>query len=888
MRQLAKQIGCMLLAFFLIAGSVGTWSVTAKAELLEDRWLQVQVVPYNTDTGINGWSEWMTVYGNDKTEVQICIQYGEELSGTDIFNYFFLSTQMSDELENETYTISIEDAGIKQADGTFMPLDALNGVYTESGTAIVCADDTKQTTVSDITGGFFCATVLVIFSEKEETKLTDIVEPDGTLPADWYYSVDDNTIILEDFVFDGTFSVVGNSRYPVINLVLKGDCRIDKLVISCPVNIRRYAYGSLTVEEYILNDGGSITYDSVYNRTRLTQSGTSAVFEFDGSVTDMTQSELEEKNNTYNYPWRHKNADWYSRAMAEMEKNRTAKLNLQLTDINGYPIQNGNISLIQTDYDYAFGFGTEAATYLDPDTGEMPAYVLEPRTFGINTAIFYTSFLWQYFDSSNPDVYDFSKTDYGNVAFVKDAVLSAREAGIEVSGQTLLYPSFNKLNDNPLSSETYDTVAAYVLSEEYTPRGFKELINRHISEEITEYAGIVFDWAIVNEAFYSTDFFKLIYGTDGSGITREQIAAVTGNAGTNEAKLNALVAYLNTVELTPAEEAAKLIAEFAETAQAAWDATVTADCGYTSEDLSFYYNDAPYRGNNTLGEEGHYDYVLQLAAELAKPGTYRNGKVLVDRVGIQYPGTKGYISSPEELWTTLEEFETVGQRVWLTEFCYWVNNPVSMYGDNTKWYGEATPGYRTTGIASQAEKEFLYDYTYFILTALYAHSDSAGIVSTGYPHGQIGAQFYFNGVEKEVTPLGEACIQLIKNEWMSSEKVTTDSVGRAATGPLHYGTYRVTVTVGDYTYTDSIRVEAGNTDLTIVMPYAVTDNSDNTDSNSDNNAENNELNVSAAQSQDSSILQRAEDRTGHTLWIGLLIGAVLAAVILFYVRKKGK
>ena len=668
MRQLAKRICCILLALFLSTGLMGTLSITSKAELMDDRWLMVQVVPYNAEADINGWSEWGTVYGDHKTEVQICIEYGEELSGTDIFNYFFINTRMSEELGNETYTISIENACIKQADGTLIPLDALNGVYTETGAVILCADDTKQITVSDITGGIFCATILVTFAEKEKTKLTDIVELDGTLPADWYYSVDNNTITLEDFVFDGAFSIVGNSRYPVINLVLKGDCNIGKLEISCPVNICRNAYGNLTVEEYVLNEGGSVSFDSVYNRTRLTQSGSSAVFEFDDSVTNMTQSELDEKNDTYNYPWRHKNADWYSRAMEELEKNRTTELNLQLTDINGNPVQNANISLVQTDYDYAFGLGSDASAYLDPDTGKMPAYMLEPQTFAINSTIFYTTFLWQCFDSSNPGIYDFSKSIYGNTAFVKDAVLAARNAGVKVSGQTLVYPSFNKLEDMSLSSETYDTVTAYVLSEEYTPEGFKELINQHIRDEVMEYAGIVFDWAIVNEAFYSTDYFKLIYGTDGSGITKEQIAAVTENTGSNEAKLNALVAHLNTMELTPAKEVAKIIAEFAETAQEAWDATLTADCGYTSEDLSFYYNDAPYRGFNTMNEEGHYDYVLQLAAELAKPETYKNGKVLVDRIGIQYPGSKFYLSSPEELWITLEEFKAVGQRVWLTEF----------------------------------------------------------------------------------------------------------------------------------------------------------------------------------------------------------------------------
>lgn len=806
---------CCLAAIYLSKKNVSAAQPFFKPD---ERGVSVQYVPLGNDC--NGWSDKEKIYGGERKNVKWVIYKPDNLSGDTVLTNHYIGIEKINADASELVTVIVEDARIITDDGTVIPFQSFDGKYEitecESGTHL-CTDDTVSYSVADVDQGYFCATISVQYNtEQESDSLESLAQITGGLPGDEFYSVDGNRIELTDFAFDGTMCITGNDEQDTVELVIKGDCSIHHLIVECPVIVKRYAYGSLVCSEYECNDAGNVTFDSECNATRLVENEGAVSIEFDDTKENMTQGEIDEKNDTYNFPWKHRNSEWYQTALAMIKNNRMQTPQLHFVDENGNAVETDRVELKLSDYDYLFGHGNHGVML--NESGELIYWESSTDPLKGNVVVEYGAFGWESFDPSHPGEYNFETANSGNTTYIKDGTVLLEENGITRFAQPIIYPSFfESMRYNSSSTTMFDSVVGYIFSDSYTPEGFNQMIKDHITEEVKEYAGVVKVWAVVNEAFYSTDFFKLIYGTDGNGISKETIASVLGTKGvtdgTNSEKLEALVSYLKTMDITPANETAKLIAEWAETAQAAWDSTITPDCGYTSDTLTLYYNDAVWKNDQSNGEEEHYQYNLGLITALGKAETYPGGKVLIRTFGSQFASWYSYRTSPKEVWEMLDDAESAGEKTWVTEFCYWVDHPYSENGDDISWYGNDDPGYITSGFLSKAEEEFAYDYAYYILTALYAHENSKGFHSTCYPHGQIGLTY----PNCKVSPLGEAYNDLVMNEWNSSFVADLNGETSVTTEPLSYGTYVANITVGDKVYQQNIDIGAQNTEISITL-----------------------------------------------------------------------
>ncbi len=813
----------MLIVSFLCLAVIGLAKIEASAAQpflkADERGVSLQYVPLTGNN--NGWSDTQKIYGGEQKEVKWHLYKPDDLAGDATFINHFIGIQKVNAKADDPVTVMVEDARIVRNDGTVIPFQTMDGKYKvtecEDGKQL-CTDHTVTYQAADIDNGYFCATISVQYDTQQNIDgLDSLAKITGELPGEEFYQVDENQITLTDFDLDGTMCITGNENQENVVLVIKGDCTIRHLTIQCPVIVKRYAYGRLTCEEYECKDTGNVTFDQECNATRLVKDGQAVSIEFDDTRENMTQGELDEKNDTYNFAWRHRNSAWYQQALAMIERNRKQTPQLHFVDENGNAVKADRVDLKLSDYDYLFGRGNNGVML--NDDGKLTYWENQEYPLQGNVIIEYDAFGWESYDPSHQGEYNFETSSSGNTTYLKDGTTLMEENGVTRVAQPIIYPAFGSMRYNSASTTMYDSVVAYVLSDSYTPEGFNQMIKDHIREEVTEYAGVVKVWAVVNEAFYSTDFFKLIYGSDGTGISKETIASVLEEKGvangTNNEKLAALVSYLKEMELTPAEETAKLIAEWAETAQAAWDSTITPDCGYTSDLLTLYYNDAVFKGY-TLDAEGHYDYNMKILEALGKAETYPGKKVLIRLFGSQFSSWFGYCTTPQEVWEMLDETEAVGEKTWVTEFCYWLNHPYSENGDDIGNYGEDNPGYMTAGFLSKAEEEFAYDYAYYILTAFYAHKSTEGFHATCYPHGQLG----FSYRNQKISPLGEAYNDLVMNEWNTS--FTADLNGRTSvtTEPLSNGTYAANITVGDKTYRKNIKISSGATDISVTLEDA--------------------------------------------------------------------
>ncbi len=541
-----------------------------------------------------------------------------------------------------------------------------------------------------------------------------------------------------------------------------------------PADIQKYSDLSLCLGSY--DEGIKVEYSGV----QLLGKGS------------FTAGELDELTGMYDYDWRHKDAAWRAEAQKMIDTNRKGALTLSITDGSGKPLDGAKVTVRQKDYAYEFGVGCDADGVMTPE-GEIFEHFKVLKKMGINSIIDYNSILWEYYfdDGKSNETYDFDRSSRGDVDFVSAAVKMAQQNNVKYNAHVLIYPRFSFMQQNPLCSDNYDKLVEYVLSDKYSPDGFKKLLEDHIRQVVKSYAGIIKSWNVVNEEHSPECFFALIYGTDGRGIDSSEIKSVTKGYATNNEKIAALEEWLKSkVPFVPAAAAGKYIAEFCDAAQQAW-----VDAGCNPEELILNYNDFATKVNDFNYRGEFYSYVTQLSKELANPANYKGGKVLTDRIGFQFGDLNYTTLSPDEIWSILDEYEAMGLPVWSTEFNYWLDNPLSDYSRLSD-YGTA---YNTKGCGSKAELEFIHDYGEAVITAMYAHRNSLGIYATSYPHGQIG---YFMGFDYyTLSPMGEAFRELTGNKWHTPDQSGTAKGGKFSINNAALGKYEITVTYGKITKT---------------------------------------------------------------------------------------
>lgn len=775
--------------------------------------VEMQYVPlYQKDSShTNGWSDKVSVHDGESKKIQLKLQRGDDVTDDMQLYQHFVSMSVKNAEESIAVSVTLSGSYLLLQNGSKIDLSGdFDGTYrkTENETEINYPNVNNQSlTAEQCRNAYFCADVFVSFSSVKNVTFSDVASFQGqdAMPQTCYYGYDDNVITLADLNTTNDLTITGSDKVSDIKLVIKGDCSIGNLNVQCPVSICRQAYGTLKGKSINCTGSGSIVYDSQYNATVEKETGEGFSIQFDENKENMSVSETEEKDNKYNFSWRHRNNADYQTALANIEKNRKKQVDISVTDQKGQPIENATVKLYLKNYDYYFGQNF--------------------YTIPTNFWIAFDDFEWGQYDNSyegdKDNTYSFDKSGVGNTNYVRDKVCANRENGIETAAQPIIYPSFSTLYSYSTEGkyDNYDKVVGYVLSEEYTPEGFSDLIRDHIREEMKSYAGAVRIWCVVNEAYYSNTFFQLIYGKDGSGYTKENIETILSEGitngkinsdATNKDKIDYLESYLKGQDLVDPTEVGKIIAGWCQVAQDAWDATITEDCGYTSEDLILYVNDAVLPNASKQYEKQHYEYQLKLNRALSDSENYTGGKVLVKHVGSQMAiwGEDERLT-PSEVLQMIDDNGDANLKTITTEFNYWVSNPESTTSDASTYGSD----YYITGCSSEAEREYMYDYLYYILTAAYSDANSAGFSSTCYPHGQLGLCYRDN----TISPLGEAYMDLVMGEWNTSDVVNVKNGKGVTATSLSYGTYAASVEIDGITYQREVSIHSGTENVSITV-----------------------------------------------------------------------
>ena len=808
--------------------------------------ITLQYVPIGN--GLNCYSEKTQIYDGQCKDVRLLIQKEDHVSDSVEMTEHLISAALQDSSWSAyDCFVSVSNARIVTVSNETISLDELNGVHQigRDGNAdndFFASTSSEPCKVGNLVGGYFCATVSVCFDVTNEVyyekaqKLQQLVTMEGTLPEDCFYEVNDNEIQLIDFSFDGTMTIHGSESYPEVVLVIRGNCDITNLILECPVTIKRYAYASLCGTEYSVTGEGVLTFDESYNRSSFHENKDGYAITFDETISgsDLTQSELDEKNDTYNFEWRSRKSAWYQNALENIKNLRTQSVTIQLTDPMGSAVTDAQIHLRLEDYDYYLGAAHSGAYYQNNSNWIFQQD--ETDFLRDNILVSYDEFAWENYDNSfegNADnTYSFDYSSCGNTNYLRDKVSVLQNHNVKVIAQPLVYPSIYAMSDlyHRENQTVTDSLKEYIFSEEYTPEGFDQKIKEHIAEEITSYAGYVYIWAVVNEEYYYNEFFQLIYGIDdaqngfaaGNGFTKEQISKILENenktAASTDEKMETLQNYLKIQDRIPAEIAGKIVCSWAEEAQNAWNATINEQTEYTADDLILYCNDACWMDNNDEDEAGHYPYFYEYAKALSDPQNYTDGKVLIKVIGQQMAQFK-YHSNPIEALNMLDDIKNINETMLVTEGNYWVDNPTTTTGTDLSNYGYGPEEYHTSDITSETEKEYAYDYAYYMMTALYSHPASVGVYWVGYPSGQIGCYYY--GGERGLTPLGYAYRDLTMKEWNSSiHFVMTGSSYQ--TGPMTCGTYIATVKKDGKLYQKEIIISKSTDTINIVLDQPLT------------------------------------------------------------------
>jgi len=162
-------------------------------------------------------------------------------------------------------------------------------------------------------------------------------------------------------------------------------------------------------------------------------------------------------------------------------------------------------------------------------------------------------------------------------------------------------------------------------------------------------------------------------------------------------------------------------------------------------------------GTNTFNQQEYYDTAEFLI----------NDGAAIQGIGFQSHFTEDDLTGPEQIWTILDRFADLGLDMQITEFDFTTTN-------------------------EQLQAQFTRDF----MTAVFAHEGVDDFVSWGFwedAHWRPDAAMYRS--DWSIKPNGQAYLDLVFDEWWTSEDLATALAGEASLDGFN-GEYEITVTVG--------------------------------------------------------------------------------------------
>jgi GH35 family endo-1,4-beta-xylanase len=290
------------------------------------------------------------------------------------------------------------------------------------------------------------------------------------------------------------------------------------------------------------------------------------------------------------YPGAEPDAPWRAEAATRIDALRKADLEVVVTDAAGNPLPNANVGVHMQKHEFGFGSAVQANRLAGNDPTDNTYKQKVEELFNMATVENHLKWPvwegnWIGFDPADgPDAVDW---------------LNARD--IDVRGHVMVWPGYNNL-----PSDVQDILDGGVTIAER--QQLRDLIEDHIDEIGTQFAGDLVAWDVVNEERTNNDVMNALPEGDGAMVDWFELARDADSG----AKL-----YINE-----------------------WG--ILSSSGSTnSANQNTYYNTINYLVNNN--------------AE-------------IDGIGFQAHFTEGSITGPEQIWTILDRFEELGLDMQITEF----------------------------------------------------------------------------------------------------------------------------------------------------------------------------------------------------------------------------
>lgn len=215
------------------------------------------------------------------------------------------------------------------------------------------------------------------------------------------------------------------------------------------------------------------------------------------------------------YPGHEPNAPWRTTAAAQIEANRKADLQINVTDATGIALTGADIAVRMQQYEFGFGSAVQAWRLRDSN----PAHDTYKQKIGelFNVATLENNLKWPPWDGEWGSLF----TQQG----AQDAITWLQGQSIDIHGHTLVWPGLANLPSNiqaMLASPPLDATEQQAL---------RDAIAAHIADVGGAVAGDVVSWDVVNEPRANHDVMDALFEGDLAMSTWfNQAASVDPNA----------------------------------------------------------------------------------------------------------------------------------------------------------------------------------------------------------------------------------------------------------------------------------------------------------------------------------------------------------------------
>lgn len=187
---------------------------------------------------------------------------------------------------------------------------------------------------------------------------------------------------------------------------------------------------------------------------------------------------------------------WEQEADQRIQQHRKSDIEIVVTDRNGNPVPNANVSLSMQEHDFSFGTAVNANTLVygtDTDGQQLDTQAVQKykRVIGelFNTAVLGNAHKWAFWED------DQERAD--------QATQWLLDNGLDVRGHTCIW------GRRGVAAIPDDILTAV---ENRNAQYIRERSHQHIEDIITHYGTDILEWDVVNEAMHVHQIQKGVYG----------------------------------------------------------------------------------------------------------------------------------------------------------------------------------------------------------------------------------------------------------------------------------------------------------------------------------------------------------------------------------------